>query len=163
MVSLWGSNKNGEEGHDEGEDHDQLAQTSSSDHQPRRSEANERTRLLPPSNGGFLDPDDPAVCCKSVVHSLGPSLTSLRFPHIISSECELSDTSKSSSLSSASFGGCYYWSPPLSVHQSSILEALASSTSPIQVSPLATSWLDCCSSQCHPPPWGSSAWSCPSS
>lgn len=61
MVSLWGS-KNGEERGEgdepeqNGDDHDQ---------QTRRSggrEPDERTRLLPPRNDGFLDPDDPAVC-----------------------------------------------------------------------------------------------------
>jgi hypothetical protein len=37
----------------EGEDHEQ---------QP----ANERTRLLPRENDGYLSPDDPAVCTQSV-------------------------------------------------------------------------------------------------
>ena len=60
MVSLWGS-KNGEERHDE--DEDPRASSSGSDRQPRQSEANERTRLLPPQQhgDGYLSPDDPAV------------------------------------------------------------------------------------------------------
>lgn len=60
MVSLWGS-KNGEE-RSEGDE----AETSGDDsrQQPRHSggrEPDERTRLLPPRNDGYLDPDDPAV------------------------------------------------------------------------------------------------------
>lgn len=55
MVSLWGSKKDdgpGAAGPQNGE---------SSDHAPtRRSEADERTRLLPPAPG-YLSPDDPAV------------------------------------------------------------------------------------------------------
>lgn len=66
MVSLWGS-KNGEERSEaEGETGDEASE----DRQPsRRSggpDPDERTRLLPPRNDGFLDPDDPAVrtvCC----------------------------------------------------------------------------------------------------
>ncbi|KAL8940775.1 MAG: hypothetical protein Q9211_002118 [Gyalolechia sp. 1 TL-2023] len=57
MVSLWGS-KNGEERQHENDDGDEE------DHrqQSRQSrEADERTRLLPPHNDGYLDPDDPAV------------------------------------------------------------------------------------------------------
>ena len=54
MVSLWGA-KNGEE-HPERED---------GEHTPTRQsggpEPDERTRLLPPRNDGYLDPDDPAV------------------------------------------------------------------------------------------------------
>ena len=60
MVSLWGS-KNGEE-HNDGDD---AEQDGDDGEQPtRRSrgrEPDERTRLLPPRNDGFLDPDDPAV------------------------------------------------------------------------------------------------------
>lgn len=59
MVSLWGS-KNGEE-HD-GDEAEQNGDDSNQ--QSRRSggrEPDERTRLLPPRNDGFLDPDDPAV------------------------------------------------------------------------------------------------------
>ena len=61
MVSLWGS-KNGEE-RDEGDEAEQSGDDSNQ--QPRRSagrEPDERSRLLPPRNDGFLDPDDPAVC-----------------------------------------------------------------------------------------------------
>ena len=60
MVSLWGS-KNGED-RDEGDEAEQNDEHSNQ--QPRRSggrEPDERTRLLPPRNDGFLDPDDPAV------------------------------------------------------------------------------------------------------
>ena len=62
MVSLWGSNKNGDEREDGGEDQPRGA--SSHDETPgRQAEANERTRLLPPqqADGGYLSPDDPAV------------------------------------------------------------------------------------------------------
>ena len=61
MVSLWGS-KNGEE-HDEGHDAEHNGDDNNNQ-QSRRSggrEPDERTRLLPPRNDGFLDPDDPAV------------------------------------------------------------------------------------------------------
>ncbi|TVY14623.1 Uncharacterized protein LARI1_G006160 [Lachnellula arida] len=54
MVSLWG--KNGDDAENQNGD--------SSDHtpEPRTSEANERTHLLPPQNNdGYLSPDDPAV------------------------------------------------------------------------------------------------------
>ena len=64
MVSLWGS-KNGEERPDDNE-----AETDGNDsrREPRHSggrEPDERTRLLPPRNDGFLDPDDPAVSALS--------------------------------------------------------------------------------------------------
>jgi hypothetical protein len=57
MVSLWGSKKDDDA---EGAPHN----GESSDHiaEPRASEANERTRLLPPQpHDGYLSPDDPAV------------------------------------------------------------------------------------------------------
>ena len=65
MVSLWGS-KNGGENHTDG---DGAASTDGEDsRQPSRGadhrgahDPDERTRLLPPRNDGFLDPDDPAV------------------------------------------------------------------------------------------------------
>ncbi|KAL8999729.1 MAG: hypothetical protein Q9169_001546 [Polycauliona sp. 2 TL-2023] len=58
MVSLWGS-KNGDDQH---ADADSTSDGANSQQQPRQSrEANERTRLLPPQNDGYLDPDDPAV------------------------------------------------------------------------------------------------------
>lgn len=57
MVSLWGSKNGDEQQHeDDGADEENTRQTS------RQSrEADERTRLLPPRNDGYLDPDDPAV------------------------------------------------------------------------------------------------------
>lgn len=59
MVSLWGS-KNGDEQTNEADntnDNDEHSQQ-----HPRQSrDADERTRLLPPRNEGYLDPDDPAV------------------------------------------------------------------------------------------------------
>lgn len=62
MVSLWGSNKNGEEHPDTEEDDQPRAASSHGSQQGRRSEANERTRLLPPpTSEGYLSPDDPAV------------------------------------------------------------------------------------------------------
>lgn len=58
MVSLWGSKKDDDPepgvSHD-GESSERIAQ-------PRHSEADERTRLLPPPrHEGYLSPDDPAV------------------------------------------------------------------------------------------------------
>ena len=60
MVSLWGS-KDGEE--DQAGDRDPNAQNGEGSglNGARRSEADERTRLLPPRRDGYLDPDDPAV------------------------------------------------------------------------------------------------------
>ena len=56
MPSLWGS-KNGEERQPTEEDHStHEASRQSGGHEP-----DERTRLLPPRNDGYLDPDDPAV------------------------------------------------------------------------------------------------------
>ena len=60
MVSLWGSKKDDEP--DQGDDAEHVG--GEGRHQPRHSggrEPDERTRLLPPRNDGFLDPDDPAV------------------------------------------------------------------------------------------------------
>ncbi|KAI4277901.1 MAG: hypothetical protein LQ337_001447 [Flavoplaca oasis] len=58
MVSLWGS-KDGDEQHTDG---GSTNEEDNNQQQPRQSrEANERTRLLPPRNDGYLDPDDPAV------------------------------------------------------------------------------------------------------
>lgn len=72
MVSLWGS-KNGEE---QG-DGDGRASTDGDDGRqpPRHGDAggrnpDERTRLLPPRNDGFLDPDDPAVSTCSLCSAL---------------------------------------------------------------------------------------------
>jgi hypothetical protein len=66
MVSLWGSKK--------GDDPEGAAQNGESGGQhvvqPRVSEADERTRLLPPpSQEGYLSPDDPAVSPSSLVLS----------------------------------------------------------------------------------------------
>ncbi len=63
MVSLWGSKNGGEDNNDDGA----ASTDGENSRQPSRGgerrshEANERTRLLPPRNDGFLDPDDPAV------------------------------------------------------------------------------------------------------
>ena len=54
MVSLWGT-KNGEE-RPEGERGED-----SPDRHSTALEPDERTRLLPSRNDGYLDPDDPAV------------------------------------------------------------------------------------------------------
>jgi hypothetical protein len=60
MVSLWGNKKD-----DDPESRRVLATDEEDPAQPRISESNERTRLLPPPTAGgregFLDPDDPAV------------------------------------------------------------------------------------------------------
>lgn len=62
MVSLWGSKDNGEERNEddpatpaEGEESRQQS------HHVGGRDPDERTRLLPPRNEGFLSPDDPAV------------------------------------------------------------------------------------------------------
>jgi len=63
MVSLWGSKK------DDDPEGAAPQNGESSEHfvQPRISEANERTRLLPPpSQEGYLSPDDPAVSIQSL-------------------------------------------------------------------------------------------------
>jgi hypothetical protein len=62
MVSLWGSKNDGEDHAEDGEETPTNGEDSR--HPPRHSggrEPDERTRLLPPRNEGFLDPDDPAV------------------------------------------------------------------------------------------------------
>lgn len=59
MVSLWGSSKK-----DDGHEAARSQNGESSEHiaQPRVSEADERTRLLPPqTHEAYLSPDDPAV------------------------------------------------------------------------------------------------------
>ncbi|KAL8966018.1 MAG: hypothetical protein Q9197_006216 [Variospora fuerteventurae] len=57
MVSLWGSKNGNDQQHGDG------SANEDSSPQPSRQgrEADERTRLLPPRNHGYLDPDDPAV------------------------------------------------------------------------------------------------------
>ena len=64
MVSLWGT-KNGKDskgnaGNREESNH-QEGEGSQQHHERRSHDTDERTRLLPPSNSGYLDPDDPAV------------------------------------------------------------------------------------------------------
>lgn len=57
MVSLWGSKKD-----DDAEGTPQNGESSDHIAEPRASEANERTRLLPSQpHDGYLSPDDPAV------------------------------------------------------------------------------------------------------
>ncbi|KAL8714921.1 MAG: hypothetical protein Q9220_001434 [cf. Caloplaca sp. 1 TL-2023] len=58
MVSLWGSKNGDEQPQTENDDVDHE-----SSRQPSRHgrDPDERTRLLPPRNDGYLDPDDPAV------------------------------------------------------------------------------------------------------
>ena len=68
MVSLWGSKNGDERSHGD----DAESDRGDSGHQPRHSggrEPDERTRLLPPRNDGFLDPDDPAVSFSNAFHS----------------------------------------------------------------------------------------------
>ena len=65
MVSLWGSkngesNKNDEE-HEDEQNGEGSRPTSRQPGGRSSHEADERTNLLPPGRGGFLDPDDPAV------------------------------------------------------------------------------------------------------
>ena len=69
MVSLWGS-KNGED-QNEGEDRasiegDNSRQPSRHGDGGRGRNPDERTRLLPPRNDGYLDPDDPAVSTQTL-------------------------------------------------------------------------------------------------
>lgn len=62
MVSLWGSKDDREDREDS--DARQTDGEESRQHTPHQSggrDPDERTRLLPPRNDGFLDPDDPAV------------------------------------------------------------------------------------------------------
>jgi hypothetical protein len=63
MVSLWGSKKDGDldaVASQNGESSDRVAQ-------PRLSEADERTRLLPPPpHEVYLSPDDPAVSSQTL-------------------------------------------------------------------------------------------------
>jgi hypothetical protein len=61
MQSLWGSRK--KSGGDAGnEDEGAAHEGHTSGHDARTAqEAGERTRLLPPRNDGYLEPDDPAV------------------------------------------------------------------------------------------------------
>ena len=67
MVSLWGS-KDGKDGKANGAGRDgsngQHGEGSHAAHERESHEADERTRLLPPQNSGYLDPDDPAVRSK---------------------------------------------------------------------------------------------------
>lgn len=59
-MGIWGGAKKDD---DEPENGNRTGENSIS--QPRESEANERTHLLPPpaaGREGFLSPDDPAVC-----------------------------------------------------------------------------------------------------
>ena len=59
MVSMWGS-KSGEGRENEGGETQPEEQPSPARHSGG-PEPGERTRLLPPHNDGYLDPDDPAV------------------------------------------------------------------------------------------------------
>jgi len=72
MVSLWGNKK------DDDPESRQFVSNGESSAEPRISEANERTHLLPPSSAagreGFLSPDDPAVSPYN--------LWSVRFLHV---------------------------------------------------------------------------------
>lgn len=62
MVSLWGS-KNGGDDQPRSDDGAPTDGEGSRHSSQRPQEADERTRLLPPpGRGGYLDPDDPAVC-----------------------------------------------------------------------------------------------------
>ena len=73
MVSLWGS-KNGEEQQDAGEGENHGDESRQSHRQSGGPEPDERTRLLPPRNDGFLEPDDPAVSTRAAL-MLKPYLT----------------------------------------------------------------------------------------
>ena len=61
MVSLWGSSTKNSE--DEEHENGDTTQDGEESRQPsrQRQRPDERTRLLPPRNDGYLDPDDPAV------------------------------------------------------------------------------------------------------
>lgn len=65
MVSLWGSKNDGENNVDgdgtASTDGDNSRQPSHAGDRRGGHDADERTRLLPPRNDGYLDPDDPAV------------------------------------------------------------------------------------------------------
>lgn len=100
MVSLWGSNKDGDE--NDAENGSTTPRNSEGGSRPppsrreyERREADERTRLLPaqprpPHSDGYLDPDDPAVSylfatqpsrgMKTDKHNVGVSLQPLDRP-----------------------------------------------------------------------------------
>ena len=63
MVSLWGSKDKDAKANGAGRDDSssQRGEGSHAGHGRESHETDERTRLLPPSNSGYLDPDDPAV------------------------------------------------------------------------------------------------------
>ena len=121
MVSLWGS-KNGEDEHVDhddaerldGDDNDGTPRSSS---QRARRNPDERTRLLPPRSDGYLDPDDPAVSPIRCFQIASDLIFFIRSRPTIYGVSEPYATSASSSLSSASYGGCYYWSPSSSAHR----------------------------------------------
>ncbi len=62
-MALWGNKKT--------DDPEEATNGDSSSHavQPRASEADERTHLLPPPAEGYLSPDDPAVSRLPIVHA----------------------------------------------------------------------------------------------
>jgi hypothetical protein len=90
MVNLFQRQKHDNRGV-EGEDHEQ---------QP----ANERTRLLPRENDGYLSPDDPAVCAQ-FFSSVKPCLTQHRSRPTTSGASEPYGASPRPSSPSASSGG----------------------------------------------------------
>ena len=61
MVSLWAS-KNGEERAETDEAEENGDHGNQNTRRSGGRDPDERTRLLPPRNDGYLDPDDPAVC-----------------------------------------------------------------------------------------------------
>ena len=110
MVSLWGSKSGEEHAEGEGGEHD----GEESRHSTRQSggpEPHERTRLLPPRNDGYLDPDDPAVSLVKISEPRETLRYLSRYHPTTYGACELSDISASSSSASASCGGSYYLSP----------------------------------------------------
>jgi hypothetical protein len=72
MVSLWGSKKD-DDPEPAGTQNVESSERIITNQPPRNSEADERTRLLPPpTREGYLSPDDPAVSF-GLQKSRGPS------------------------------------------------------------------------------------------
>ncbi|MCJ1375806.1 hypothetical protein MMC20_007043 [Loxospora ochrophaea] len=61
MVSLWGSKSDNEHSKPDDDAPRNGEGSRPNSRQPLDQDPDERTRLLPPRNDGFLDPDDPAV------------------------------------------------------------------------------------------------------
>jgi hypothetical protein len=130
MVSLWGSKKDDDPepaGTQNGESSERIAE-----HQPPRlSEADERTRLLlPPTSGGYLSPDDPAVSAVAVHYCLLLLTQPTRYLHTTSGVYASCATSLFCFPLPPSSGGFYCWYPFSSARPECTLEGPGSLISP---------------------------------